>query len=127
MKCICCGFRIKAEYLDEGWNQEDAVFKVESKLIRDKTEYFRAENRNWYDGVVGNISAGYGSNHDGDQYVIGICDKCVTEKLYDGSLAYTGNYMFKNEYIEVEKDKYRKIWRRNNNLDELESDDISDV
>lgn len=113
MKCVCCDKFIKC--IHEDMSQEDAVFT--SKEGRSET--IKAENRMWLDGVIGNISAGYGSVHDGDMFVIAICDKCIKEKKDTGVLAYTGNYMFKGEVVQQDIDKYRKIWRRNNNLDEL--------
>jgi hypothetical protein len=56
---------------------------------------------------------------DGDQFVIAICDDCITEKLEEGIIAYTGNYMFNGQVIEEKVEKYKKIWRRNNNLSDL--------
>lgn len=110
MKCICCNKFIKC--IHDNVSQEDAVFTIE----KNGSEYKKAENRMWLDGVTGNISAGYGSIHDGDMFVIAICDDCIKEKKDSGSLAYIGSYMFLNpEKLE----KYRKIWRRFNNLDEL--------
>lgn len=94
-------------------SQEDAVFTSKEGI----SGTIKAENRMWLDGVVGNISAGYGSVHDGDMFVISICDECIKEKKDSGVLAYTGNYMFKD--IQQDVDRYRKIWRRNNNLDNL--------
>jgi len=32
------------------------------------------------DGVIGEISAGYGSSLDGDIWLIAICDQCLREK-----------------------------------------------
>ena len=49
------------------------------------------------DGLVDTISAGYGSRHDGDVYVIAICDACVTKKKEDGSLIYLRNYLLPEE------------------------------
>ena len=115
MKCICSGSHIKCIESIADLNQEDAVFK-QDKRSDSYTE--RAENRMWLDGIVKNASAGYGSSHDGDMFVIAVCDKCITIKKEDGTIAYTGNYMgFDSEITQL--DEYRKIWRRANNLDEL--------
>ena len=117
MKCICCNNSIKNIESQAGnsLSLEDSVFgniKKYNRLIE------KAENRMWSNGVVGNISAGYGSSHDGGQYVIAICDDCIQSKLDEGVLAYTGHYIFKD--IKGDIEKYRKIWRRNNNLDNLD-------
>ena len=113
MLCICCDRMIT--YGDDDLSEEDAIFTE-----IDKGKYrLKAENRLWTGGVVGNISGGYGSIHDGSKYVIGICDDCVTLKLNEGKLSFTGNYMFDDPSIDKEVEKYKKIWRRNNNLSKL--------
>jgi hypothetical protein len=119
MKCICCGNRIKNG--DNTMSLEESVFLNEPPT-RSGGSWTRAENLMWTDGVVGNISGGFGSDCDGDKFVIAICDVCVKIKLNDGSLAYTGNYMFSNEEDPILSniEKYKKIWRRNNNLDNLD-------
>lgn len=48
----------------------------------------------WNDGIVENISAGYGSKLDGDQFTIAICDRCILDKQKENVIFYTGNYMF---------------------------------
>ena len=45
-------------------------------------------------GIVESISAGYGSDLDGDNYIIAICDKCVEEKHKQGKLKYINNQFF---------------------------------
>jgi len=40
-------------------------------------------------GVVGQISAGYGSIHDGGIFQVGICDRCIEEK----KVVEIGDYM----------------------------------
>ena len=42
------------------------------------------------DGIVEKISAGYGSKHDGDMFIICICDSCIDSK----KLKWVGNYFF---------------------------------
>jgi len=60
--------------------------KTISVLFED-ADYDKA---NFSDGVVGKISAGFGSSHDGDVYVIGICDKCIDKK----KIQPVSNYLF---------------------------------
>jgi len=43
--------------------------------------------------MAGRISAGYGSNHDTNVYMIAICDDCITEKMAEGKLIYAYTYM----------------------------------
>lgn len=68
--CIKCGKFIKPV------NQDD----------RSKPEHAM-----WDGGIVDKIAAGYGSCHDGDMYIIGLCDECVTK--WQDRLQYAGNYM----------------------------------
>ena len=99
--------------------EEDAVFLTELHGTPEDKIFIKAENRMWHGGTVGNISAGYGSHHDGDQYVIGICDECTKAKVLDGTIAHVGNYMSPDYYRKNEEDEARKIWRRYNQLDDL--------
>ncbi len=55
MKCICCGKEILPLY-ENKYNM-------------------------WNGGIVEKISAGYGSDYDGEQFIIAICDECVKIKL----------------------------------------------
>ena len=72
------------------------------------------------DGIIQIISAGYGSIHDTDQFIIAICDECIKKNLEDGTILYSGNYMNPNdEFVEKEIIKSKKIYRRRKNLDGL--------
>jgi hypothetical protein len=104
MKCICCEKKIELLHKQEQESEEDLIFSK------------KAENSMWNGAIVGTIDAGYGSIFDGDQFVIGICDECIKTKSSQTTLVYVGNYMFLDDE-EIEKSK--KLWRRNNNLDEL--------
>ena len=70
--CICCGFEIKPVH----GNNEDKPWQGM-----------------WLDGVVDKIAANYGSELDGDMYVIAVCDSCIRAKLKDGTVEYAGSYM----------------------------------
>jgi hypothetical protein len=61
-KCICC--------------------KNEVELIAPDIDS-PPESAMWNNGVVGKIYAGYGSRHDGDMYIITICDDCIDKHLND--------------------------------------------
>jgi hypothetical protein len=127
MKCICCDAKVRPldSYDKEIKNEEDAVFKTikhrgsTTDDGEEKATYTRAENRMWGDGIVGNISAGYGSKRDGDCYVIAICDECIEAKKLNGTVAHIGDYMMPDYYKENEEEESRKIWRRYNQLDDL--------
>lgn len=104
MKCICCGKKIsllRSEKLEE-----DILFDT------------KPPSECWCDGIVGRISSGYGSKLDGNVYTIAVCDECIEIKTTDGTVAFVDQYMFPT-YWEDEKDKYKTMWRRANNLDNL--------
>jgi hypothetical protein len=65
------------------------------------------------------IDAGYGSTHDGDQFVIAICDECIKENVQDGTLLYWGNYMGFSDISEDDVQKSKMIYRRRKNIDKL--------
>jgi hypothetical protein len=74
----------------------------------------------WNGGIVQVINAGYGSGHDTDQYIIAICDDCISKESEDGTLLYYGNYMNHDDrYQKEELAKSKLIYRRRKNLDKL--------
>lgn len=124
MKCICCERNI-IKPGDSPWSngstEEDYIWNTRQYDSSDENIlYEKAENRMWNDGIVANISAGYGSTLDGNMYVIAICDECTRKKHQEGIIAYTGDYLisdidYNNEMVEESK----KLWRRDQNLDKL--------
>jgi hypothetical protein len=71
-------------------------------------------------GIIHIIDAGYGSTHDGDQFILAICDDCIKENLQDATLLYYGNYMYARELmVEEEREKSKLKYRRRKNLDGL--------
>jgi hypothetical protein len=76
-------------------------------------------NRSANDGVIHIIDAGYGSTHDGDQFVIAICDECIRENVQDGTLLYYGNYMGFTDISEDDVQKSKMTYRRRKNIDKL--------
>ena len=70
--------------------------KTVSCLICDKIISFLFDEEedidkaNFNGAVVGKISAGFGSTHDGDVYVVGICDECIDKK----KIQPVSNYLF---------------------------------
>ena len=121
MYCICCK---KNNVIPENYrsgfseSEEDALyFKKERKT----DGYILNINNEMVDnGIIQVIDAGYGSKHDGDQFIIAICDDCINLNKEDGTLLYYNNYMYSDEkFIEEEKEKSKKIYRRRKNLDGL--------
>jgi hypothetical protein len=119
MKCICCEENTIKPY-DKDMTEEEYIWSIEN---RGNDRKLRAENRMWSDGLVANVSGGYGSTHDGSMWVIAICDKCLTKKHDSGIIAYTGDYMSNDvKFDEEDVEKSKKLWRRDQNLDRLSLD-----
>ena len=103
--------------MEEDIQEEDILWK-DSK--RPDGSLVNVNNEMIDNGIIHIIDAGYGSNHDGDQFIIAICDDCIKENLEDGTLLYYGNYMYAREgYVEEEKKKSKQKYRRRKNLDKL--------
>jgi hypothetical protein len=128
MYCICCkknnvipntppvSSKISTE--DSPPQHEEDILWKDSK--RPDGSLVNVNNEMIDNGIIHIIDAGYGSTHDGDQFVIAICDNCIKENLQDATLLYYGNYMYGNEgfvYEEIEKSKQK--YRRRNSLDKL--------
>ena len=104
INCICCGKEIKA--LD---NTKGIMIK---KL--------GPESFMWENGVVEKITAGYGSNNDGDVFYLGICDECINQNYQNGRLIYSGDCItFKPKFTEKELKKFSELKRRESNLNKL--------
>jgi hypothetical protein len=120
MMCICCDEKISLYLTDK--NEEDVVFNKEKRGIHGEPEeeiILDAGSQMWKDGVVDLISAGYGSIHDGDEFIIAICDECLNKKIMTGHIAYIDNYV--GESIKgSEKYKSARIaWRRYNRINDI--------
>jgi hypothetical protein len=128
MYCICCKknnvipetFSYTKESMrgvKEKVEEEDILWK-DSK--RPDGSLVNVNNEMIDNGIIHIIDAGYGSTHDGDQFVIAICDDCIKENLQDATLLYYGNYMYAREgFVEEEKEKSKQKYRRRKNLDGL--------
>jgi|688.fasta_scaffold419705_3 hypothetical protein len=128
MYCICCKknnvipdkFSYTKESMrgmEEKVDEEDILWK-DSK--RPDGSLVNVNNEMIDNGIIHIIDAGYGSTHDGDQFVIAICDDCIKENKQDATLLYYGNYMYAREgFVEEEKEKSKQKYRRRKNLDKL--------
>ena len=95
INCICCGISIESLEVGEG-------------MIL------------WNNGVVEEMSAGYGSINDGDLFSIGICDDCIDSNYKNGRLIYHKDYMMSvGKFNDNELEKMRSIRLRERNLNKL--------
>jgi len=128
MYCICCkknnvipntppiSSKISTE--DSPPQYEEDILWKDSK--RPDGSLVNVNNEMIDNGIIHIIDAGYGSTHDGDQFVIAICDDCIKENLQDATLLYWGNYMYGNEgFVHEEIEKSKQKYRRRKNLDDI--------
>ena len=127
MYCICCkknnvipntppvSSKIATE--DSPPQHEEDILWKDSK--RKDGSLVNVNNEMIDNGIIHIIDAGYGSTHDGDQFVIAICDDCIKENLADATLLYYGNYMYGGDYANDEIENSKKAYRRRKNLDNL--------
>jgi hypothetical protein len=127
MYCICCkknnvipntppvSSKISTE--DSPPQHEEDILWKDSK--RPDGSLVNVNNEMIDNGIIHIIDAGYGSTHDGDQFVIAICDDCIKKNLADATLLYWGNYMYGGDYANDEIEKSKKKYRRRRNLDNI--------
>jgi hypothetical protein len=120
MYCICCKKNNITPY-DPIMDGEIGTHKSEEELLwRDEVRGERnltVDNEMINGGIIQILNAGFGSIHDTDSFIIGICDSCIIENLTDGTLL-----LYKSgDYIDPEKhvEKSKRIYRRRKNLDDL--------
>ena len=122
--CICCDKKINIIPInsDDKNNEEDIVFNKRKRQIHDEhdsEEIIDASSQMWLDGIIGLVSAGYGSNYDGDEFIIAICDECIEKKKMTGNIAYINNYMGYPIKDDEDYKNSRIAWRRYNRIDDL--------
>lgn len=128
MYCICCkknnvipntspvSSKISTED-SPPQTEEDIIWK---KVKRKDGSLVSVNNEMIDNGIIHIIDAGYGSRHDGDQFLIAICDDCIKENLQDATILYWGNYMYgDDEFVEKEVEKSKQKYRRRKNLDDI--------
>jgi hypothetical protein len=107
MYCICC----KKNNVKPHQESEQDVLWGENRLVNSSMIS---------GGIIHVIDAGYGSKHDGDQFIISICDDCINDNLSDQTILYYGSYMYNGlDSIEEEINKSKKLYNRRKNLDDL--------
>jgi hypothetical protein len=119
MYCICCkrdNVTPYDEMTNNSYSEEELLWGTEETTDgRIRT----INNRSANDGIIHMIDAGYGSTHDGDQFIIAICDECIRENVKDGTLLYWGNYMGFPDLSEDDVQKSKMTYRRRKNIDKL--------
>ena len=128
MYCICCKKNNVIPYLSpvkSNISTEDSPPQHEEDILwkdskRPDGSLVNVNNEMIDNGIIHIIDAGYGSTHDGDQFIIAICDDCIKENLSDATLLYYGNYMYgSEEFVGDEIEKSKQKYRRRKNLDKL--------
>ena len=96
MYCICCrknNVRPNDLSNNENKSEEEMIWWNEKRNGMNLT----ISNKEVINGIIQIVNAGYGSKHDGDEFIIAICDDCINENKEDGTLLYYGNYMYYDE------------------------------
>ena len=122
MYCICCK-RFKVEPMSFGSDplsklSEEELLWTEVDEDRGGRRYTSTIDNEMIDGgIIQIITAGFGSNHDSDKFIIAICDDCIQSNLDDGTLLLfkSGSYVTPEEDLE----KSKKIYKRRKRLDDL--------
>ena len=128
MYCICCkknnvipntpSISSKISTEDSPPQHEEDILWKDSK--RPDGSLVNVNNEMIDNGIIHIIDAGYGSTHDGDQFIIAICDDCIKENLGDATLLYWGNYMGGyGDMIKDEVEQSKQKYRRRKNLDDI--------
>ncbi len=128
MYCICCKknnvvpdvrpFSSKISTEDSPPQFEEDILWKNSKRL--DGSLVNVNNEMIDNGIIHIIDAGYGSNYDGDQFIIAICDDCIKENSQDSTLLYYGNYMYDLEgFVKEEVEKSKQKYRRRKNLDDI--------
>lgn len=127
MYCICCKKNNVTPYTEPISSKiatEDSPPQTEEDILwknskRPDGSFVNVNNEMINNGIIHIIDAGYGSTHDGDQFVIAICDDCIKQNLEDATLLYFGNYMGYGSMIVDEVEISKNKYRRRKNLDDL--------
>ena len=125
MYCICCKenkvspcdvpYQLSHKVDGTVSTEEDLLWMKKTRLDEKGNiiGFITIDNEMVLDGIIQIVSAGYGSKHDTDRFIIAICDDCISENLEDGTLLYYGS----ESHTRVEKSK--KTYRRRKNLDNI--------
>ena len=124
MYCICCksGNVEPMSFYDPLSNKiEEELLWTEVDVDRGGRKYTSTiDNEMIAGGIIQIVSAGFGSNNDGDKFIIAICDDCIKSNLDDGTLLLFKSSSYFTPDEDVEKSK--KVYRRRKSLDDLISE-----
>jgi hypothetical protein len=122
MYCICCKKdNVNPIIQKTSVYEEDLLWKKEKR----GDDTLTINNEMIKGGIIHIIDAGYGSNHDGAQLIIAICDECIAKNLGDGTILFFNDYMIGDkdstgvEWRNQNVNKSKQIYRRRKNLDNL--------
>jgi len=112
MYCICCDKEVKPFNDINGENEDEHLW---DEINSNGTCKPAIENDMIDGGIIHIIDAPYGSDYDGDSFLLAICDDCIREKLNKASLLYYKcDYLHKDSPLELSKKKYRRRKRLDN-------------
>ena len=77
MKCIVCEKEVEKLNKDDAHDENGCPIDMHGRIVL-------PEEDNWDDGCVNTFQCGYGSQHDLREYLVCICDDCLTSKLEKG-------------------------------------------
>ncbi len=90
---------------------------VRPLLIDNELELFDVnDNILTIEGVIEDITVGYGSKYDGHKLLISICDKCIESTLNNGTVLLLDTMFL----LKKEVEKSKKVFSRRKKLDDLE-------
>jgi hypothetical protein len=118
MYCICCNKNNVTPLEDPFTGDRSETELLFLNEMRENGRERTVNNLNVRDGIIHIIEAGYGSTHDGDKYIIAICDVCIDMKKQDATLLYYDNCMF-SDFVEDDINKSKTLYNRRKNLDGL--------
>ena len=118
MYCICCNKNNVKPLEDSFTGQKSETELLFLNGMRENGRDRTVSNLNVNGGIIHIIEAGYGSTHDGDKWIIAICDGCIEQKKEDATLLFYDNYIF-SDFVEDEINKSKAIYNRRKNLEDL--------
>jgi hypothetical protein len=88
MYCICCNKNNVKPLEDSFTGQKSETELLFLNGMRENGRDRTVSNLNVNGGIIHIIEAGYGSTHDGDKWIIAICDGCIEQKKEDATLLF---------------------------------------
>jgi hypothetical protein len=104
--CIKCGAKITIDYVSDGDFCMDKLWDAHESI-----DYIGAIG-----GFANRVVVNFGSTHDGDIIMFGLCDSCIDGGIEDGSVLYIENSHFMGSVDEQVK-LSKKTFKRRQKLD----------